>query len=95
MKITHKIVWNRYFIVLMIFAAWMLFFDQNNLFRQLGLYNDLKTAEQQKEYYINAYKNDSIFLEQLRNDPDIRERFAREEYMMKKDDEIVFRIIRE
>lgn len=95
MKITHKIIWNRYVIVLMVFAAWMLFFDQNNLFRQLGLYRDLKTAEQQKEYYISAYKNDSLFLDQLRNDPEIRERFAREEYMMKMDDEIVFRIIRE
>lgn len=95
MKFARKMVWNRYTIAITIFAVWMLFFDQNNVFHQAGLYNDLKTAEKQKEFYKNEYRKDSIFLEELRKNPEVKERYAREHYLMKKDDEIVFKIIRE
>ncbi len=95
MKFTHKIIWNRYIITILLFAVWMLFFDQNNVFRQIGLYNDLKTAEHQKEFYITEYKKDSAFLEELNRNPELKEKFARENYLMKKDDEVVFKIVRE
>jgi cell division protein FtsB len=32
---------------------------------------------------------------QLENDPAVKEKFAREHYLMKRDDEVVFSIIRE
>jgi len=95
MKVTYKIFWNRYVLVLLGFAAWMLFFDQNNIFRHLKLRQEVKSAQEQKQYYLNEMRSDSIFLEQLKNDPEVKEKFAREHYLMKRDSEIVFSIIRE
>lgn len=95
MKFTYKIVWNRYVIVLVIFALWMMFFDQNNVFRQMQLQNDLNNANEQKQFYLNEIRNDSLFLEELKNDPKVKEKFAREHYLMSKDDEKVFSIVRE
>lgn len=73
----------------------MLFFDQNNIFRQIQLRNELERANEQKQFYLNEIRNDSLFLEQLKNDPEVKEKYAREHYLMKKDDERVFSIIRE
>lgn len=95
MKFSYKIVWNKYVIVLIIFAFLMLFFDQNNIFRQIQLRNDLNAAKDQKQFYLNEIRNDSIFLEQLKNDPEVKETYARENYLMKKDSERVFTIVRE
>jgi len=94
MKFTYKIVWNRYVIVLVIFAGWMLFFDQNSFLRQMQLQNDLKTANDQKQFYLDQIRNDSIFLEELDKNIELKEKYARENYLMKKDEEIVFSIVR-
>ncbi|HPE35290.1 MAG TPA: septum formation initiator family protein, partial [Bacteroidales bacterium] len=95
MKFNYKIIWNRYVIILMVFVVWMLFFDQNNLFRQLQLRKEIRNAQAQKEFYLSEVKKDSLFLEQLKNDPEVKEKYAREHYKMAKDGEIVFSIIRE
>ncbi len=94
MKFTYKIVWNRYVIVLVIFAVWMLFFDQNSFVRQMQLKNELKTANEQKQFYLDQIRNDSIFLEELDKNIEVKEKYAREHYLMKKDEEIVFSIVR-
>ena len=95
MKVTYKIFWNRYVLVLLGFTAWMLFFDQNNIFRHLKLRSEVNSAQEQKQFLLDQISNDSIFLEQLKNDPEVKEKFARENYLMKRDSEIVFSIIRE
>jgi len=94
MKFTYKIVWNRYVIILVIFAVWMLFFDQNSFLRQMQLQNELKTANEQKQFYLDQIRNDSIFLEELDKNIELKEKYARENYLMKKDEEIVFSIVR-
>lgn len=94
MKFTYKIVWNRYVIVLVIFGVWMLFFDQNSFLKQMQLKNELKTANEQKQFYLNQIRNDSIFLEELDKNIEVKEKYAREHYLMKKDEEIVFSIVR-
>jgi cell division protein FtsB len=81
-------------IVLVIFGAWMLFFDQNSFLRQMQLKNELKTANEQKQFYLDQIRNDSIFLEELDKNIEVKEKYAREHYLMKKDEEIVFSIVR-
>ena len=49
---------------------------------------------QQKEFYISEIKSDSTELSDLKNDPKQQEKFAREKFLMKKDNEDVF-IIRD
>ena len=45
---------------------------------------------QQKEFYHSEIKSDSTELSDLKNDPKQQERFAREKFLMKKDNEDVF-----
>lgn len=62
---------------------------------QFGLNNVKSGLESQKEYYITEIENDKQSIITLQNDTVQLERYAREKYLMKKDDEDVFVIIRE
>lgn len=95
MKDLNKLFKNRYVFFLAIFAIWMLFFDQHNLFRQLKLSNELNEAKEQQEFYRSEYIKDSTLLYQLENDKEAMEKLAREKYLMKKDDETIFLIVDE
>jgi hypothetical protein len=53
----------------------------------------LNTLKQEKRAYLNEIKNDSILTEKLLSDTLEMEKFARENYLMKKDKEDVFLLI--
>ena len=85
---------NKYFIVGMIFIIWISLLDENNLFL---LNNQLNTLENKKEIIDSLNKEISETenkLERLNNDQDELERFARENFLMKKENEDII-IIRE
>jgi len=86
---------NKYVIAILVFFVWMLFFDRNNFIHQVRLVSTLNGLENQKVYYLEEIEKDSTELIRLQNDPDHLERFARENYLMKKDDEDIFLIIEE
>ena len=65
--------------------------EQRN-FNQLQ--KNVDALEDQKEYYISEINKDSTELYHLQNTKEEQERFAREKFLMKKDNEDVF-IIRE
>jgi len=73
----------------------MLFFDRNNTINQIKLVYTLKGLNQQNDYYIEEMKKDSAQLVKLRVDSASLEKFAREKYLMKKDDEDIFLIVKE
>ncbi len=84
---------NKYVIAILAFIVWITFFDSNNLIgriKQTVLLHDLK---KQKEYYLENIRNDSITLRLLKTDTAALERYAREKYLMKKDNEDIFLII--
>ena len=56
--------------------------------------NNVDDLTEQKEFYISEIKSDSTELSKLKNDSEEQERFAREKFLMKKDNEDIF-IIRE
>ncbi|MFP4469865.1 MAG: FtsB family cell division protein [Bacteroidales bacterium] len=90
-----KILTNRYFLVLMVFCAWMLFFDENNWIRHWHLSRELNEAREQKRFYREEFIKDSILLRQIETDLETKEKLARENYLMKKDDETIYVIVRE
>ena len=51
--------------------------------------------EEQKIYYIEKISHDSARLNELRTDAENLEKFAREQYLMKKDNEEIFVIVDE
>ena len=85
---------NKYIITLIFFIFWIVFIDDYNLIKQHQLQEDVNALKNQKEFYISEIKSDSIELYKLQNDPTEQERFAREKFLMKKENEDIF-IIRE
>lgn len=81
---------NKYIITLVLFLFWILFLDDYNLINQSKIQNNVDELIQQKEFYISEIANDSTELSDLQNKPQEQEKFAREKFLMKKDNEDVF-----
>ncbi len=81
---------NKYIVVLIIAVVWFLFFDQNNLIQQYRLSRQIKDLKHEKEYYLKEIARDSANIERLKYDPQELERYAREKYLMKKENEDIF-----
>jgi cell division protein DivIC len=85
---------NKYLILFLLFILWVVFIDDYNLINQSKIKNTVDDLKIQKEFYISEIKSDSIELYKLQNDTAEQERFAREKFLMKKENEDIF-IIRE
>ena len=81
---------NKYVIATLIFAIIIIFIDQYNLFFQIKNLRKLNKAKDQIEYYENEIKSQQEVLENLHKDSALMERIAREKYMMKRDNEVIY-----
>ncbi len=90
-----KFVRNFYFISGSFFLIWMLFIDSNDLVSQVQLKSKVGELESRKEYYTENIKQVSEQYQQRINDPDLIEKFAREKYFMKKNNEDIFIVVEE
>jgi cell division protein FtsB len=72
------------------FAFILLFLDRNDLFTQLDRANEQRNLEKSQQYYQQEIANQRKELDALKNDPAALEKFAREKYRMKRDDEDLF-----
>ncbi len=84
---------NKYVLTLLIFITWMLFFDRNDIISQIGMRSKLSQMKQDKLYYTEEIEKNKKEMEELMTNPKTLEKFAREKYLMKKDDEDVFVIV--
>ena len=84
---------NRYVLTATGFVVWMLFFDSRDLitshFRER---RELLRLEESKKYYEQQISVTRRELDQLKTNPAVLERYAREKFLMKKDNEDLFRI---
>lgn len=80
---------NKYFIVLVLFVVWMGFFDENSFFNHRELDKEIDKLEKANDYYKEQIKTDQNIIDNL-NDPDSLEKYAREEYKMKKENEDIY-----
>ena len=95
MEFVKKYILNKYFYTGLAFVVWMIFFDQENIVEQYRLNTTLSDLEQKKAYYLGEIAKNENAIDKLENDSTQLEKFAREEYFMKKDNEEIFVIIRE
>lgn len=72
-----------------------MFFDRNDLMSQYEYRTQLNKLEEEKEFYVTETEKVRRDLEELSTNPDKLEKFAREKYLMKKENEDVFVIIKE
>ena len=85
-----KIFRNFYFTTIVVFLAWMLILDPNNLISRYQLSSKLGTLEDEKEYYQEKIKEVEKDRDELFGDRESIEKFAREKYLMKKESEDIF-----
>ena len=88
-KIWH-IIKNKYVATTLIFVVLFVFLDQNNLFVISRLHREVRHLQQEERDELDAVVADSIHAVNLVNNLDTIERFAREEYLMKRPNEDVY-----
>ena len=81
---------NKYFLSVSAFIVWILFFDPRDVFTQMEHHRELKELLVSKAWYQKEISKESIEAEQLKTNPATIEKYARENYMMKKDNEDLF-----
>ena len=81
---------NKYIIATLIFAFIIIFIDQYNIFFQIKNFKKLRAAKQQIEFYDKEIENQQNILNNLHKDSAMMERIAREKYMMKRENEVIY-----
>lgn len=69
----------------------MVFFDTNSFFIHKELDEDINALEQNKEFYQTEIDNDKAFIKRMDDSNEV-EKYAREKYYLKKDNEDIFLI---
>ena len=85
------ILTNIYVLVLTAFVIWMAFFDTNSLLIHMELRKEIKKLEKTQEFLTEEIAKDKEIIEQL-SDPKELEKFARENYYLKKKNEEIYLI---
>jgi len=90
--LTHIPSWlkNKYLLTGVFFVLWMLFFDPKDIisdFEHRDKLNELQNSELHLKHLITESKQE---LDLLKNNAQSIEKYAREKYMMKKDNEDLF-----
>jgi cell division protein DivIC len=93
MDLLKRIFSNFYIIIGVIFLVWLTFFDSNDLYTQLKQTAKLKGLEDEKEFYVEKIAEVKSDREELLSDDELLEKFARENYLMKKPDEEIYVIV--
>jgi len=86
---------NKYVLTIAVFSIWMLFFDQNNAVDRIRMRSEIRQLEDDREYYLEQIQKDSARLSELTTNKENLEKYAREQFLMKKSNEDVFVVIEE
>ena len=81
---------NKYAIIISLFIIWIIFFDNYNLIRQSKIKKEIKQLEENKSFYTKEIKKDSTEYHDLLNSDEKKEKFAREKFLMRKENEDVY-----
>lgn len=83
---------NKFLVATILFIVWMLFFDHNNLFLHLGYRNELSELKENKKYYQEQIDKTRTEVDLIKKDPRWVEKVAREQYLMRRENEDVYLI---
>jgi cell division protein FtsB len=94
MKRLIDLLKNKFFLVTVAFVAWLLFLDKNDLYSQYTKHNQVVELQKQRDFLVKETAQVSKDLDELTSNREKLEKFAREKYLMKKDNEDVFVIVK-
>ncbi len=86
---------NFYFLFFLSFILWMTLIDSNGFINRYRLSSKMKELKNQRNFYLNEIEKISFDKDRFDNDDELLEKFAREEYLMKKETEDIYYIIKE
>ncbi len=95
MKIDRKQIFTifkeyKYLAIFILFLIWMLFIDTNSWIIHRELSKKIEKLEERKEFYQNEISKDRKALNEINNDQEMLEKYARERFFMKKKNEDIF-----
>lgn len=93
MELLKRIFSNFYIIIGVVFLVWLTFFDSNDLYTQLKQTAKLKGLEDEKEFYVEKIAEVKADREELLSNDELLEKFARENYLMKKPEEDIYVVV--
>jgi cell division protein DivIC len=85
----YQFLSNKYIWVLLFFSTWMLFLDNYSYFDHRVLDQQIDELEANKTYYRTEIKKDEENIKLLKS-PHHIEKYAREKYFMKKENEDIY-----
>lgn len=86
---------NRYGAGILFFVAWIAFFDDHDLWTTWKLRRQLHDLREEHGYYAGQIQVTRERIDQLNSDAALLEKFARERYMFKRDNEDIFVLVAE
>jgi len=84
---------NKYLLTVIGLGVWVIFFDKNDLSTQLELRGKVNLLQKEKDYFVHEIDLINNQVKELTTNPEALEKFAREEYLMKRDNEDIFVIV--
>ena len=81
----HKLL-----IFIILFVLWIVLFDRNSVMMHIERENNIASLQDSIEYYKREIERLNLHLEELQNDPREMEKFVRERYNMKRDNEDIY-----
>jgi len=93
-KSLKPILLNKYLMVFIVYAVFVTFFDQHNLINRWQISQKTSQLEEELKYFQDEIKVNKQKMNELRSSDENLEKFAREQYLMKQENEDIF-IIKE
>lgn len=93
MQKTYKILAylkNKYIIAVLVFLVLIIFYDRNDIFVQLDRAKQVNALHQSKAFYEQEIEKTNKELNALESSDNAVQRYAREHFFMKKDNEEIF-----
>lgn len=93
MKRLLNLLKNKFFLSGLAFVIWMLFFDRNDLASQYDFRMKVNKLEEEKAFYTEEIAKADKELKELTTNIQSLEKFARERYYMKRENEDVYVVV--
>ncbi len=92
-RFIRRYILNKYTVTIVLFLGWMTFFDSTSFLVINELNQEIDKYEDQLSYYKTEYEKNDAFFKKLMNNKEEKEKFARENYFMKKPNEEIFILV--
>lgn len=89
MDTVKKILSNKYALTALFFVVWVITLESTNVFKLYEYRSKINNYQDEIDLYQGKIEQTKKDIEDLK-EPELLEKFAREEYFMKKDNEDIF-----